>query len=67
MKKCFVCAFVGAAFFCANASAQDSVPINGITWVCDNQCVVIVNPDGTYTVRDSEGGRIHARLPPREK
>lgn len=54
--------FIPASMVSLAAGATDSVTVNGRTTTCDNQCVVTVGPNGTWSVRDCCGSRIHVRF-----
>jgi hypothetical protein len=58
--------FVSLATIGSNAYASDSVVVNGVTYHCDNSCVVTTS-NGVTTVRDCCGGRVGARFPPKEQ
>lgn len=45
------------------ALARSSVQIGGITFHCENTCVLDISPDLMISISDSEGGRAYASIP----
>lgn len=55
-------ALAAVALFSAPVFASQTVVINGITYTCTNTCVVTINNDSTFTVRDCCGGRVSIKV-----
>lgn len=62
-KNSYVATTAALALVSASAIAAESVTINGRVHTCTNSCVVTVRADGSYSVTDSDGGRVRITIP----